>query len=438
MQHGERLTIDEAREVWSMLVSHERAEAFRALTPTMAEEFFFELSTGEQAALIEALQPSERRLWLRLLAPDDLADVVQSLDEEHREPVLALLDEATRNEARALLAYREDVAGGLMSPRFARLRPDVTVEAAISYLRKQATGGNVETIYDAYVLDSAQRLLGVVSLRDLFRAGSGQIVKDVMRTEVVVAHESLDEEAVARLFESGLLAVPVVDGERHMKGIVTVDDIVDVVRDVATEDIQKVGGAEALEAPYFDTGFLTMVRKRGGWLTILFVSEMLTATAMGYFEDEIARAVVLALFLPLIISSGGNSGSQASTLMVRSLALGEVRLSEWRRVLLRELAAGLTLGVLLGLVGLLRVALWGIAFKSYGPHFVLIACTVAASLVGVVTWGTVSGSMLPFALRRLGFDPASASAPFVATLIDVTGLVIYFSVAALLLRGVLL
>jgi magnesium transporter len=438
MQHGERLTIDEAREVWSMLVSHERAEAFRALTPTMAEEFFFELSTGEQAALIEALQPSERRLWLRLLAPDDLADVVQSLDEEHREPVLALLDEATRNEARALLAYREDVAGGLMSPRFARLRPDVTVEAAISYLRKQATGGNVETIYDAYVLDSAQRLLGVVSLRDLFRAGSGQIVKDVMRTEVVVAHESLDEEAVARLFESGLLAVPVVDGERHMKGIVTVDDIVDVVRDVATEDIQKVGGAEALEAPYFDTGFLTMVRKRGGWLTILFVSEMLTATAMGYFEDEIARAVVLALFLPLIISSGGNSGSQASTLMVRSLALGEVRLSEWRRVLRRELAAGLTLGVLLGLVGLLRVALWGIAFKSYGPHFVLIACTVAASLVGVVTWGTVSGSMLPFALRRLGFDPASASAPFVATLIDVTGLVIYFSVAALLLRGVLL
>jgi magnesium transporter len=223
-----------------------------------------------------------------------------------------------------------------------------------------------------------------------------------------------------------------------MKGIVTVDDIVDVVQEEATEDIQKLGGMEALDAPYLATGFVPMIRKRAGWLTALFIGEMLTATAMGFFEDEIARAVVLALFVPLIISSGGNSGSQASTLVIRAMALGEVRLRDWWRVSKRELASGLALGCVLGSVGLLRILVWQGLFHTYGPHYPLIALTVAASLIGVVTFGTLAGSLLPFLLRRLRFDPASASAPFVATLVDVTGLIIYFTVASLILRGTVL
>src|SRR5207248_1221527 len=238
--------------------------------------------------------------------------------------------------------------------------------------------------------------------------------------------------------EHDFLAIPVVDRERRVKGIVTVDDIVDVVQEEATEDIQKIGGMEALDAPYLDVGFWAMVRKRGGWLAILFVGEMFTATAMGYFEHEIQRAVVLALFVPLIISSGGNSGSQASTLVIRALAIGEVRLRDWWRVVYREVLTGLALGAILGAIGFLRVALWSIFTNMYGPHWFLVALTVGLSLIGIVLWGTLIGSVLPFGLRRIGFDPAASSAPFVATLVDVTGLVIYFSIAYVILRGTLL
>jgi magnesium transporter len=260
-----------------------------------------------------------------------------------------------------------------------------------------------------------------------------------MRTDMVTASEQMDQEAVSLLFaQHDLMAVPVVDAEGRMRGIVTVDDIVDVVQEEATEDIQKIGGTEALDSPYLQIGFARMLRKRAGWLAALFLGEMLTATAMGYYENEIARAVVLALFIPLIISSGGNSGSQASTLVIRAMALGEVRLRDWWRVIRRELAVGLALGTTLGVIGLLRVLLWQALFRVYGEHFLLIGLTVACSLVGVVLYGTVAGSMLPFLLRRLGFDPASASAPFVATLVDVSGIVIYFTVASLILRGILL
>jgi magnesium transporter len=235
----------------------------------------------------------------------------------------------------------------------------------------------------------------------------------------------MDQETVSRLFaEENLLAVPVVDADGIMKGIVTVDDIVDVVEEEATEDIQKLGGVSALDTPYLQTGLLGMIRKRAGWLSVLFMGEMLTATAMGYFEDEIARAVVLALFIPLIISSGGNSGSQASTLVIRAMALGEVRLRDWWRVVRREIASGLVLGSILGAIGFARVLVWQEISHAYGEHFLFVALTIAASLIGVVTFGTLTGSMLPFALRRFGLDPATASAPFVATLVDVTGLVI--------------
>lgn len=434
----EALSGNELQETWSSLALEARLEAFKTLSRAEGEDFFWNLSAPDQAELLLELPAVERRGWMRFLAPDDAADVVQAAPEEERDGLLALLDDATRIEVTALLAYAEDQAGGLMSPRFARVRPDMTADEAISYLHKQARE-RVETIYYVYVLDAQQRLVGVVSFRQLFEAPGSRKVRELMQTEVVTVSEQMDQEDVGLLFaRHSLLAIPVVDADRHMKGVVTVDDIVDVVQEEATEDIQKIGGMEALDEPYLDIGLFRMIRKRAGWLSALFVSETLTATAMGYYEHEIARAVVLALFIPLIISSGGNSGSQASTLVVRAMALGEVRLRDWWRVMRRECAAGLALGSILGLIGLLRILLWPTRAALYGEHYVLIAITVACSLVGVVLWGTISGSMLPLIMRRLGFDPASASAPFVATLVDVTGLVIYFTVASVILYGSLL
>jgi magnesium transporter len=260
-----------------------------------------------------------------------------------------------------------------------------------------------------------------------------------MQTTLIAVLEGTDQEEIANQFSKHhLLAIPVVDTEGHIKGVVALDDIVDVVEEEASEDIQKIGGMEALDEPYLRTRFHRMIRKRGTWLLALFCGELLTATAMRYFEKEIARAVVLAVFIPLIISSGGNSGSQATTLVIRAMALGELRSRDWWRVIRRELAAGLVLGAMLGAVGMVRILVWQAAWRSYGEHYLLIASTVAASLIGVVLFGTLAGSMLPFLLRGLEIDPASASAPFVATLVDVTGLVIYFSFAGAILRGTLL
>lgn len=438
IQDTEPISPHELRDAWPALSLDERVESFKLVSHATADDFFLSLPAQEQVELLLALAPGERRTWLRVLAPDDAVDVVQSAPPEAREPLLSELDETTRREVLALLAYEEDEAGGLMNPRFARLRPEMNIDEAITYLRKQ-TLEKVETVYYAYVLDAQQHLLGVASLRQLFQASPAKRVEEVMRRDLVTVSEDTDQEAVGRLFsEYGLMAIPVVDAERHMKGIVTLDDIVQVVQEEATEDIQKVGGMEALEAPYFKVGLSFMLRKRAGWLLVLFLGEMLTATAMGHFEDEIARAVVLSLFIPLIISSGGNSGSQATTLIIRSLALSEVRLRDWWRVARRELIAGLALGCVLGSVGVARILIWQSLFHLYGEHAVLVALTVGMSLVGVVMYGTLVGAMLPFILKRAGFDPASASAPFVATLVDVSGLVIYFTVASAILRGTLL
>jgi magnesium transporter len=429
--------LDDLLERWPHLSKAERLEAFRTLPRDRADDFFLELGSHEQCELVHELPRGERRMWLRLLPPDDAADLIQLAPEAERAQLLDQLDPIARREVVALLAYQEDEAGGLMSPRFARLRPDMTVDEAISYLRRQA--GQVETIYYAYALDDAQHLLGVVSFRDLFAADRNALVRDVMRTRFVAATDDMDQEAVAKLVsDHHLLAVPVIDNERRMQGIVTVDDVVDVVQEEASEDIQKVGGMEALDAPYFEIGFWSMVKKRAGWLAILFVGEMLTATAMGYFEHEIARAVVLALFVPLIISSGGNSGSQATTLVIRAMAIGEVRLRDWWRIIRREFSTGIVLGTVLAIIGLSRILVWQAIWKPYGEHFMVVGLTVACSLIGVVLFGTIAGSMLPFVLRGLSLDPASASAPFVATLVDVTGLVIYFSVASVIMRGTLL
>jgi magnesium transporter len=434
----EQLNPADLRTIWRILTPDERVEAFHLLARDDAEEFFLGLSAADLASLMRALPRNERRSWMRLLAPDDAADLVQEVPDDEREGLLSLLDDPTRKEVTALLAYKQDAAGGLMNPRYARLRPDMTVDEAIGYLRRQART-NLETLSYLYVIDDQQRLLGVVSFRELFASPPERTVREVMRTDLVTVRDDQDQEEVSKvLTENDLVAIPVLDADGHMKGIVTFDDIVRVVEQEATEDIQKLAGLEALDEPYLDIAFSRMFRRRAGWLSALFLGEMLTASAMAYFEDEIAKAVVLALFVPLIISSGGNSGSQASTLVVRAMSLGEVRLADWWRVVRRELASGLALGSVLGVIGFLRIVIWQAVSPLYGEHYLLVAVTVFMSLIGVVTFGTMAGSLLPFVLRRLGFDPASASAPFVATLVDVTGLVIYFTVASVILAGALL
>jgi magnesium transporter len=431
-------TPTELYEAWPVLSTDERVEGFEALQREQADDFFLQLSARDRAQLVLALPPGERRLWMRLLAPDDAADLIQEAPPEERDNLLVLLDDATRREVKGLFDYAEDEAGGLMNTRYCRLRADMTVGEAISYLRRDAQARQ-KTVYYAYVLDPEERLLGVVTFRDLIVSSGEKLIKDVMRTEVISAPEDLDQEALSKLFmRHHLLMIPIVDAAGRIKGVVNVNDIVDVLQEEATEDIQKIGGVATLEEPYLQVPLLVMIRKRAGWLAALFLGEMLTATAMGQFEAEIARAVVLALFVPLIISSGGNSGSQATTLVIRAMALGEVKIRDWWRVIRRELVTGLGLGLILASIGLVRILLWQGLFDAYGEHYFLVALTVALSLIGVVLWGSIAGSILPFILRGLGFDPASASAPFVATLVDVTGLVIYFSVAVIVLRGTLL
>jgi magnesium transporter len=431
-------TSAELYESWPVLSIDERVEGFEFLQREQADDFFAQLSAKDRVQLILALPGGERRLWMRRLAPDDAADLIQEAPPAARENLLALLDDTTQREVKGLLDYAEDEAGGLMNTRYCRLRADMTVGEAISYLRRDARARE-KTVYYAYVLDSEERLLGVVTFRDLIVSPGEKLIKDVMRTEVISAPEDLDQEALSKLFmRHHLLMIPIVDAAGRIKGVVNVNDIVDVLQEEATEDIQKIGAVATLEEPYLQVPLLVMIRKRAGWLAALFLGEMLTATAMGQFEAEIARAVVLALFVPLIISSGGNSGSQATTLVIRAMALGEVKLRDWWRVIRRELVTGLGLGLILASIGLVRILLWQGLFNAYGDHYLLVALTVALSLVGVVLWGSIAGSILPFILRGLGFDPASASAPFVATLVDVTGLVIYFSVATIVLRGTLL
>jgi magnesium transporter len=428
----------ELYDAWQVLSLEERVEGFEYLQRDAADDFFLQLSARDRAELVLALPSGERRLWLRLLAPDDAADLIQEAPAEERDHLLGLLDDPTQREVKGLLDYAEDEAGGLMNTRYSRLRADMTVDEAISYLRRDARARE-KTVYYVYVVDSEERLLGVASFRDLIVAPGDKRVSEVMRTEIISARDDLDQEALSQLFmRHHLLMMPIVDGEGRIKGVVSVDDIVQVVQEEATEDIQKIGGVATLQDPYLEVPLLQMIRKRAGWLAALFLGEMLTASAMGHFEAEISKAVVLVLFVPLIISSGGNSGSQATTLVIRAMALGEVRLRDWWRVIRREVMTGLGLGSILAAIGLTRILVWQGLFNTYGEHYFLVALTVALSLVGVVLWGSVAGSILPFILRALGFDPASASAPFVATLVDVTGLVIYFTVAAVVLRGTLL
>ena len=414
---------------WATLSEEERLTLFQSLARGDASELFLSLDAADQEALISVLPVAERRVWLRLLAADDVADVIQQAPEEDREGLLNLLDHRTRPEVEALLEYQADVAGGRMDPAYAWIRPEMTVAQALAYLRLQASG-RTSAIYYTYVVDHTELLLGVVSFRDLIAAPSTGRIENIMLRDPITVHEDTDQEQVARVLQdSSLIAVPVVDDDGHIKGIITVDDVIQVVEEEATEDFQKIGGVQALDQPYFRTAPREMLQKRVGWLSLLFVSQMLTTTAMGFFEKEIAQALVLVLFIPLVISSGGNSGGQAATLVIRALALGEVRLRDWWEVMHREIVVGLSLGIVLAVLGGLRVLGAHALFGSYNDQPLRLALTISLSLIGVVTWGTLSGSMLPLLLRRAGFDPANASAPFVATLCDVTGLLIYFSIA---------
>ena len=385
-------------------------------------------NTVTQIFIGPAVKPPKR--WFRGL---DFTEQVLYLARDLQVTVVA---ERSREGGRPSL-YPEDEAAGLMHSGFVRISEEMTVEEAIATIRRQAE--QVEMIYYAYVLNDSQHLLGVISFRELVSAGRSKTIRDVMRKDYVSVSEDEDKEIVAQILaKHRLLAIPVVDSDKHMLGIVSSADLAGVVQQAAGEDILKIGGMEAFEGPYMDVTFAQMIKKRAGWLAILFLGEMLTATAMGYFSDEISRAVVLALFIPLIISSGGNSGSQATTLVIRAMALGEIRLRDWFRVIRREILSGLALGAILGTIGITRIFLWHVLRGTYGEHYLIIALTIGCSLIGVVTFGTLAGSMLPFILRGCGLDPASASAPFVATLVDVTGLIIYFSVANVILRGVLL
>ncbi len=398
------------------------------------------VSEDIRAELLEAMDPDVAAGILAGMTPDERADALDEMDEEAADEILEELPERQRAETERLLQYEPDTAGGLMTTEFVSVPDSQTVEEALAAIRALARAGRREAMGTVYAVDARGVLTGVLSLRELLAAAEGTRIGDVAWSEVVTVPATADREEVVQLTSNyDLVAVPVVDAEHRLLGVITVDDVIDVIQEEQTEDVQKFGGLEALEDPYLQSSIGDLLKKRAGWLMILFIGEMLTAGAMAHYQDEIASAVVLALFVPLIISSGGNSGSQATSLIIRAMALQEVRLSDWWRVAGRELVAGLTLGSILGTLGVVRVLAWqSLGLYDYQGHAFRIALTVGLSLVGVVTFGTLTGSMLPFALRRVGFDPASASAPFVATLVDVTGLVIYFSVALALLRGTLL
>jgi len=377
---------------------------------------------------------------LKGMSDDRAADVLRSLDAADRMELLKRLDFETAWPLKRLLAYPEGTAGSIMTTEFVSVPATYSVADTLRHIREVER--TRETVYAIHVLDPATRaLLQVLTLRRLITGEPDQPILDLAPDrEPITVDADTDQEEVARLISiHDLLAVPVVNARRQVLGIVTVDDVIDAIMAESTEDMQRFGGVEGMTEPYLETGFFEMYRKRVGWLSALFLGEMLTASAMQHFEDELAKAVVLTLFIPLIMSSGGNSGSQATSLLIRALALGQLRLRDWWRVALRELPVGLALGASLGAIGLIRIAAWQtFGIFDYGIHWELIGLTVAVGLIGIVTFGSLSGSMLPFVLKGLGFDPASASAPFVATLVDVTGLVIYFSVALLILRGTLL
>ena len=423
------------------------AKVLGALPFDLAVQTFDEPELADRRCeLVRRMDPDAAAALIDAMSADQQADLFRELPQADRTRLLSRVDAPTRAGLELLLRYAPDTAGGLMTTEYVALPSTLTAGQALDELVRVARGK--ETIYVAYVTESAPgeppehgRLVRAVALRDLLVAPREQLVAEVgvPRPPVTVSADASRTEVAAIVSKYNLLAVPVVDDARRVLGIVTVDDVIDAIVAAQTATVQKLGGTEALDVPYTNISFWQMVRKRAGWLCALFLSEMLTATAMQRFEGEIEKAAVLAMFIPLVMSSGGNSGSQATSLIIRALALREIQLGDWWRIARRELPTGLVLGGILGVIGFTRIELWQhVGLYNYGVHHLLVALTVGLALIGIVAFGSLAGSMLPFVLKRLGFDPASASAPFVATLVDVTGLIIYFSVAVLILRGTLL
>jgi len=417
-----------------------QASALLASMDFRASVGVFEQAGLEHAdKLIDAMPQDRAAILLTEIAADRRVDVFRKLPKHACAGLLERLPPETRSEVEQLLSYPPDTAGGLMTTEFFRARPEWTVAQGLEAIRTGSAA--LETVYAVYIVDAEGVLVKAISLRDLVTADPLAPILSVgtSRKSFSVPVEASRDEVARLISKYDLSAAPVLDASGKILGIVTVDDVIDAIIDTDTEDAQKLGGLEALGAPYMAMSFMAMIKKRAGWLCALFLSEMLTASAMQSYEAELEKAVVLTLFIPLIMSSGGNSGSQATSLIIRALALGELRLRDWWRVALRELPSGLVLGSLLGVIGVIRIIVWQkTGIYDYGEHWFLIALTVGCALVGIVTFGSLTGSMLPFIMQRLGFDPASASAPFVATLVDVTGLVIYFSIAIRILGGTLL
>lgn len=416
------------------------AETLAQLPLDRATEVFDRPELNRSGELLQALPAALSANILIEMSADRAADVLRLLDRESQARLLAPLEPEPAGTLRRLLSYPEHSAGSLMTTELVSLPTTATVAEALRHIREVER--TRETVYAIYLLDPRTRVLvRTISLRRLITGEPDQKVMDLaLAREPVTVTPETDRREVARLFaRHDLLAVPVVDARGQVLGIVTVDDVIDAMVEQGTEEAHRFGGLEAVDKPYLRLGFGQMLRSRAGWLCVLFLGEMLTASAMQHFEAELEKAIVLTLFIPLIMSSGGNSGSQATSLIIRALALGQVRLQDWWRVALREVPTGLALGGILGILGMGRIVLWQqLGIYDYGEHWALVALTVGLGLVGIVLFGSLTGSMLPFGLKRLGFDPASASAPFVATLVDVTGLVIYFSVALMVLRGTLL
>ncbi|MDB5022681.1 MAG: mgtE [Mucilaginibacter sp.] len=397
---------------------------FRILDFPVQERILKKLSGTKIAELINELPPDDRTSLFSELHGDTVKVLIQHLPPNDRK------------EALRLLGYQEDSVGRLMTPDYIAVKKTWNVERVLYYIRE--FGKNSETIDVIYVIDSNGVLLDDIRIREILLVSPETKVSALMDNRLIALNVNDPQQEAINIFRmNNRVALPVTDEQNILLGIVTVDDILWIANEEYTEDIQKIGGTEALDEPYLDINLFRLVKKRVGWLIVLFLGEMLTATAMGYFGDEIARVVALAFFLPLIISSGGNSGSQASTLIIQAMALGEVTVADWWRVMRRELVSGLMLGAILGIIGFFRITIWSSFSTIYGPHWLLIAITVGLALIGVVLWGSLAGSMLPLALKRLGADPATSSAPFVATLVDVTGLIIYFTIASVVMHTIL-
>lgn len=421
-------------EVIEDLPAKDSGILFRLLPRDTAALVFEYLPPHQQTEVVSTLGNEDLKNLLNEMAPDDRTRLLEELPAEVTRRALTTLSPPELKVARELLGYPERSAGRYMTPEFLTLPENLTAAQALDFVRTHGQGR--ETLNVLYIVDEKRRLLDDVRLAALVLAKPDTRISDIHDRQLVSIPATADREEIIGFFEKyDRVALPVTDSQGVLLGIITHDDVLDVAEEEATEDIQRLGGMEALEAPYLDIGFTEMLRKRVGWLTVLFFGQMFTATAMAHYQDAIAQAVFLSSFVPLIISSGGNSGSQATSLIIRALAVRDVSLNDWWRVAMREVTSGIALGLFLGALGALRIVLWPGAEALYGPHFGWVGIAVGFSVVGVVMFGTLCGSMLPFLLRRLGLDPAAASAPFVATLVDVTGVIIYFTVASAILTG---